>query len=394
MLTDFQWFAVVLAFIKASLVFAFLMGLVLTFIAQSHLAIMLIAVSFASRGIFDFDQTLMVIYGAQAGSSLITYVTGIHFRGQPRQVVTAQILYNLAGIVLFLTLFLLAHLLGGTAGASGWLARRFSLSAGAQAAIAAVAFNAATPLILTLALPAFLRLCVGLAPPLREEDLARPQFLREEVSENAVATLVLAEQEQLRLLQRLPAYCAWLREAPEGHDGPTPEAYHQAYGMVARAIERFQQALMSRQMTPEDTEWLINQQKRQELLNALDEAGHDLWLACQDAGPGIVPLRQTIVEAVDVLLLSAIAAMANHDPEELTLLETMTRNHGTAMERVRKKYLAVSDGLAPDDRNRVLQITSIFERIAWSTRRFAALLGDSTQMAAPARLQPALSGAA
>ena len=53
---------------------------------------MLIAVTMSSHGIFDFDQTLMVIYGAHAGSSLNTWITGIHFRGQPRQIVTAQIL--------------------------------------------------------------------------------------------------------------------------------------------------------------------------------------------------------------------------------------------------------------------------------------------------------------
>src|SRR5262249_28114293 len=59
LLTSYKWAASALAFIKLSLIFAFLMGFVLTFVAQSHIAIMLIAVTMASRGIFDFDQTLM-----------------------------------------------------------------------------------------------------------------------------------------------------------------------------------------------------------------------------------------------------------------------------------------------------------------------------------------------
>jgi hypothetical protein len=46
-----------------------------------------------------------------------------------------------------------------------------------------------TPLLLTLCLPAFHRLCTRLAPPSGDEDLARPLFLRDEVADNAMATL-------------------------------------------------------------------------------------------------------------------------------------------------------------------------------------------------------------
>jgi phosphate:Na+ symporter len=382
-LTDLPWFSVALNVIKTSLAFAFLTGVILTVIAQSHLAIMLIAVSLASRGIFDFNQTLMVIYGAQAGAGLITYVTGIHFRGQPRQVVTAQVLYNFVGVAVFLALFVGQHIVGGHLDVMAWLARSLSLSIGAEAAVAAVVFNTATPLLLTAVLPWFHRLCVRLAPPLHEEDLARPLFLLNEVGENAVATLTLAEQEQLRLLRRLPAYCACLRDDPAaGKDLPSPDAYHRAFGQVSKSIERFQRALMSQQMTPEDTEWLLNQQKRQELLNSIDDACYDLWETFQGIGANAPALRHTIVECLDAILLTAIDGMANNDAEELGLLETMTRNHGAAMERVRKRYLAVSDSLPSEERNGILQITSIFERAAWSLRRFGELLRESPSLAA------------
>ena len=97
-----------------------------------------------------------------------------------------------------------------------------SVSPGTAAALVALAFNTATPLLLTAALPAFRRLCARLAPPLEEEDLGKPQFLHEEVGANAVATLLLAEQEQLRLLRRMPAYMAWSRGEAAAKAGPTP----------------------------------------------------------------------------------------------------------------------------------------------------------------------------
>ena len=389
LLTQYQWFSVALHFVEMSTVFAFLIGMALTLVAQSHLAIMLIAVSFATKGILNFDQTLMVIYGAQAGASLITLATGIHFRGQPRQVVMAQVLYNLCGVALFLTIYIGGRILVGDDPMT-WATHKLAMSAGAQAALAAAIFNAVTPLLLTAVLPEFQKLCARLSPPWREEALARPQFLREEIGENAVATLMLAEQEQLRLLRRLPSYCASLRDDAAVDDGPSPIAQHEAFAQVGRHIDRFQRALMSRQMTHEDTEWLLNQQKRQELLNSIEDACFDFWKSSKSVSSTVEPLRETMVEALDLLLLSAIEAMSKHDQDELDLFEILTRNSDVTMERVRKKYLAVSDQLQPDQRNYILQVTNTFERAAWSLRRFCALLRDSPNMALKKQPRPPL----
>jgi phosphate:Na+ symporter len=383
-LTNFHWFATALAFIKTSLLFAFLTGLGLTFIAQSHIAVMLIAISMATRGIFDFDQTLMVIYGAHAGSSLITYVTGIHFRGQPRQLVAAQVLYNVTGLAIFLTLFVGERVLFGKA-VLEQLTDVLSATPGADAALVAVFLNTVTPLALTLAIEPFSRLCAWLAPPLKEEDLGRPQYLRAEVSDNVVAILVLAEKEQLRLLERLPAYLAWIRDEPDARAGPTPQAYHDAFALVSQCIQRFQNSLMTQQMTPEDTEWLLNQQKRQEVLTALDETCFELCEAAAAVGADAANLRDIIVESLDTLLLTAIGGMANADAHELEALLKMTGNRGPAMERMRKTYLTASDRLPPEERNGILQITSLFERGAWSLHRFGDLLQDSPDFASGAR---------
>lgn len=382
LLTDLHGFSLVLAFIGKSLLWAFVAGLVLTFVAQSHMSIMLIAVALATRGIFTLDQTLMVIAGTHAGSSLITTVTGIHFRGVPRQIVIGQILYNFAAILLFLITFAGVHLLPNGIALVQELPGLSSITAGDQAALAAILLNLATPLVLTMALAPHHRLCARLAPPPSDEELEQPQFLRQEVSENPVATLMLAEQEQLRLLRRLPSYCDWLRD--EAPANGAVERYFQAFDRVAGFIERSQGGLMAQRMTADDTEWLLNQQKRQQMLNALNETCHELYLVAQDIGSAIQPLRVSIVEALDTLLLTAVDAMAKQDVGELDVIDTMTKNHGSAMERVRKKYLTLADDLAEDERTRILQITSLFERAAWSVRSFAHLLRDAPGLASDA----------
>jgi phosphate:Na+ symporter len=386
-LTGFPWFSAALHVMKLSFVFAFLVGLALTVLVQSHLAVVLIAISLCAKGMFDFEQTLMVIYGAQAGAGVITLLTGLRFRGRPRQVIMAQVLYNLCGVVLFLAVFTIGHAATGGEDPMGWFTRKVARFPGAQAAAAALIFNTVTPLVLSLALPAFRALCAHLAPPSGDEDLALPQFLRGEIDDNVLAILVLAEQEQLRLLRRLPAYCAALREQPNGQTSeaaplPSPKVQHEAFSSVSAHIARFHRALMSRPMSHEDTEWLLNQQKRQEVLNAMEDACHELWTACEGTRQEALSLRQNVVEALDLLLITTIEAMANGDRDELHLLDVMTNNHGATMERVRKKHLSLSEDLQADERDRVLLITSIFERAAWSLRRFGALLSDSPGLGA------------
>ena len=379
-LTTLHAFTAALALIRLSPVFAFLTGVALALAAQSNIAVMLIAVAMATRGIFDFDQTLMVIYGTRAGTSLITYLTGAHFRGQARQVVVAQVIHNLVGVALFVGLFIGEHLMFGRGVLLEAATRRISPEPGAQAALVALIFNTATPLLLTALLPVFGRMCERLAPPLSQDELARPLYLRDDVGEAPVATLLLAEQEQLRLLKRLPAYFAWIRDEGDAGAGPTPGTYHDAFATVAQAIGRAQAALMSRAMSGEDTEWLVDQQKRQELLAALDGTCFELCEATRDVADDIRPLRDTIVEALDAMLLTAISGMAEKDREELGLLDTMTRNRGPAMERARQKYLSLSDRLPPAERSRVLEITSLFERCAWSLNRFGEILRGSPAM--------------
>jgi hypothetical protein len=50
---------------------------------------------------------------------------------------------------------------------------------------------------------------------------------------------------------------------------------------------------------------------------------------------------------------------------------------------MRKKYISLSTELAPEQRSRVLEITNLFERMAWSLHRFGALLRASSGFAGP-----------
>lgn len=380
-LTDQGLFSDAVTFIQASLPLAFLCGLVLTFIAQSHIAIMLITVAMAKQGIFGIEETLMLVFGAHVGSSLITFFTGFNFHGEARQVVLAEVLYNCAAALLFLAVFLADRALAGGAGLA-WLRSHSGIDTGMQAVAVVIAFNALTPLVLTILRGPYLELCARLSPPLPAEELGHPRYLHNDVGDSPHTALLLAEKEQLRLFERLPAYSAALKgNEIEGKEGPSPEAYHEAFALVAGVIERTQSALMAREMSGEDTEWLLGQQKRQEALRQLDEACFELWRAAHALEAELHPMRARIVAELELLLDVANDAMKTSNPEDSRLIEEKTRDAGARMEAMRKDYLATHDHHSPEERSHVLALTSIYERAAWAIRRLSGLLESRPALA-------------
>src|SRR5437867_995852 len=72
-LEKLSWFQLLLNRTHSSYAFAFVVGALLTFVAQSSVAVSLIAITMTGAGLFTTDQTIMLIYGTNVGDSCITW---------------------------------------------------------------------------------------------------------------------------------------------------------------------------------------------------------------------------------------------------------------------------------------------------------------------------------
>jgi hypothetical protein len=52
----------------------------------------------------------------------------------------------------------------------------------------------------------------------------------------------------------------------------------------------------------------------------------------------------------------------------------ITQDRGTLMERIRTEYFAEASSVATADRGVLLQVTSVFDRVIWTTQRFGQLI--------------------
>jgi phosphate:Na+ symporter len=316
----------------------------------------------------------MLVYGTHVGSTVVTYLLGVSFKGVAQQVVMAQVLYNLVGAALFVGLFHAEWLVGIPLVQAA--ATRLSGQISVQAAFVTILFNVATPLLLTLLATPYQALVARLWPSTEEDMLSHTRYINEDALNQPETAVLLAEKEHLRLFQRLPLYLQALRTDRLVSGEPGPSVYHAAFLGIAERLATFLSDALHGAVSVELAERLFNLRNRQDLLAVIEEDVLQQYeaLRVRPGGAKAAQLCAAIVEVLDTMLLTTLATAETGDAHELALLTTMTADRGETMEQVRKKYLAAEEEVTTEDRGLILHVTHGLERIAWSLGRYGELL--------------------
>jgi phosphate:Na+ symporter len=370
-----SWAATLFELIGDSGLLAFVTGALLTLLAQSHIAIILLAIAMAQPGVYESEHIFMQVYGTYAGSAVLTYVLGVSFKGVARQIVIAQALYGLLGASLFVGLFYIEQLTGIPLVQAA--ATRVSGQIAVQTAFVAILFSVVTSVLLTLVAKPYQAFIARFWPSTEEDMLAHTRYINEDALNQPETALLLAEKEHLRLAKRFPLYLDALRSDRLVSGQPDPSVYHAAFLGIGERLAGFLRDALQRTDSVELAERLLNLRNRQDLLKVIEEDLLQQYEALR-ARPGGVKAAQlcaAIVEVLDTMLQTTLAAAETGDRDELILLVAMTSDRGEMMERIRKKYLATEEDVTTEDRALILQVTHGFERIVWSLGRYGELLG-------------------
>ena len=373
-LVSVSWAATLFELIGTSGLMAFVTGTLLTLIAQSHIAVILLAIVMAQPGVYESEHIFMQVYGTYAGSAILTYVLGASFKGVARQVVIAQALYSLIGAALFVGLFYAEGLIGIPLVQAA--ATRVSGQISVQTAFVAILFSVVTSVLLSLLTKPYQALIARVWPSTEEDMLSHTRYINHEALKQPETALLLGEKEHLRLARRFPLYLDALRSDRQVTGQSSPSVYHAAFLGIGERLTGFLRNAVQRAGSVEVAEKLLNLRNRQDLLGDIEE---DLLrqyeaLRARPGGAKAAQLCAAIVEVLDTMLQTTLAAAETGDREELELLRAMTSDRGEMMERIRKKYLATEEEVTTEDRALILDVTHGFERIAWSLKRYSELL--------------------
>jgi hypothetical protein len=196
-----------------------------------------------------------------------------------------------------------------------------------------------------------------LAPQSAREELARPRYIYPKAVEDAPSALALAEAEQGRLLERLPALLDPLR--PDGAGGGADPAASLA---LEGQISQFLEALLRQQPRGEALREAVRLRERLGLIIALRETLADFTAALAGPAP-IPPPVAAMIEALH-LLMEELHAMS--DAESAAWIAEIAGDRGEMMRRLRCAAPAAAN-------DPIFALTGLFERAVWLARRLALL---------------------
>jgi phosphate:Na+ symporter len=354
--------------------FSFLTGLILTLLVQSNLAIMMIAIALGAAGLLTLEECAMVMYGAQAGTGLLTYVFSFHTKGRARQVVAAQIAFDGIATAAFVCLFYIEWLSDFPLIIAA--ARSVSTEVGTQAVALALIFQFCAALILVAIRTPVFDFIEKKFPPSEVEILSELAYLHKNASDSPETGLILARKEQVRLLERLPLYIDFVRDGSTASESKSPAAYHDAFLDISSIIGDTLSSISSHSLNTTDSDHLILATKLLEQLIMLEEIVFKLTKDMQrdNLEPKAMELGRNIMESLDFMILTAIDAIQTSDGSEIDTLAILTQDRTEMMSRIRHSYFNSEAEFSGADRNFILDVTILLENAVHTLARYGTLL--------------------
>jgi phosphate:Na+ symporter len=377
-----SWFQTFLTQARGSFVLAFAVGALLSFVTQSTTAVTLIAVTLVKAGMLGANETMMIIYGGNVGSTIARMILSSGLKGSSRQVGHFQDVFKISGATVFTGLFYLEQF--GHVPLVKALVNGLSARLETQMAYVNLLFNLTTAVVFSCLLGPTARLLSRLWPGTETEDFAKVQYLHPQALEDAETALDLVEKEQARLVTRLPEYVNVLRSGEPGKRRVDYRTLHVAFVALHKEVESYCTALLHKQLPAKTYERLTNVQNRHEVIGFIED---NVFHLAETVDQGtrssqLLELVQTFAEALDFILLTAGDATTTLDAAEAEPLGNLCADRGELMGRIRNLYLSGAQHLSTQDRSLLLNLTTQFDRIVWMVRRLALLLAQNRQFRA------------
>jgi phosphate:Na+ symporter len=371
------WVRDTLAAAGTSYILGFLAGVALAFVTQSSNSVALLGITLSTAGVLSFEVCVMAIYGANVGSSVLTYVLAAGLKGGQRQVAMYQVAFNYVCALIMIPLFYL-EVYGGVPLAIA-LVRALTSDPSLQLAYTHVVFNIAGAIVLVPFVHQAGRFLARRYPPPPEESDAHPQFIYDRAVQEPETALDLVALEQQRLAGYLPRLLDIAREPPKDVAAAVARQ-RQVIGGLGSAIDDFLDRLGAAPLSHSAYERLNLALSIERLLDGLSETLADLVRTVGDAGanPTTRRLTDSVVEGLDAVLLTVVEAMGPDGADDRALLRRMSGDRGALMRRLREEYLANDASLAPAEKMAILTITNLTERASWLINRLVEELPAPT----------------
>lgn len=368
-----------LAYIKRSLLLAFAAGAVLRLIAQSSSAVSVIAITMAGSGLFNTEQTMMIIFGTNLGSGISTYFLASGLKGTGRQIALFQVMLNtitalLALILMYVEIYTSIPLL------KAFLA---DLTPDIEQQMA-YAFLATKILGGLLIIPFYGLSTEWLARIVKDhgEDIIEMKYLTTFSDNDPDTATELIKKEQARIVNYFTVYTQQLRLVDESEGDRRVKLNSLiANNSVSSALEELQDYisdLIGKNLDHNTSEKLMLIQKMQQEIVLLNQILLDFVGVETSTGESerLKALSRNMIEGTDTIILTLIACLESEEVAEIDMLLTMTSNNSELVKNLRRSYLQNQDSTDEQEMFSLYMKTNTLERFIWIVNNLASILKD------------------
>ncbi|MBN1767709.1 MAG: Na/Pi cotransporter family protein [Prolixibacteraceae bacterium] len=360
-LIEMPWMQEALISSQGKYIAVFVIAALISLIIHSTMATIIIGLALTSSGLLSFHDAMMLVYGANVGSSVLTFILSAKITGKSKQIAMFQGFYNFIGALLVLPLFVLE--VYGEIPLVGALVHSLSANLAVQMALLYTIFNIIPGFLLLATLPIVGRLLNRFWPESLEEKLAAPRFIYNNITDDSESALQLLKLEQANLLNLISATFNLLRHK-EGHSKMA--SYIEGFQSLNTTInETITEISASSKLNFEQYEALnqsITIQSKLKTLFGNIVALSDNYRVLSKAGHGEQFITSSI-EGLDVILMTLQDVVNQNNNEDADLLQLMTSEDGNGIKKVRKAYLSHENKLNADEKLNLLETMNRCERI-------------------------------
>lgn len=386
-LRDSQRLRDILTWANEFYLWGFVAGAALAVVIQGQ-TVSVIALALVIAGVLDTEQGILIVVGANLGSGIQAIIQGAGLSGTARQLNLYQLVMKSIGVVVLLPLLMLEHYAGiPTVGA---LVRSLSADPALQLTGVHWMFQIVSATVASAFSTPLLTMVERLSPPTTEEALSKPRFIQFNDSLAAVAAVSMVEQEQLRLVRRLPSFLSQVcgdsvanaarTQPPEAQAGPAPGALRKSGDELVAVIDNFLKSRLDMRNQPDDMDRLMRLWNTNQTLKALHEALAALagGLQALQGTPAVSDFAATIAESAHALTSAVADEMAAFDDGSQALLMAITSDRTALMAGLRETLWQRAPDVSAAERQLAWDTTDAFEKMVWLLNRYAASLSPST----------------
>jgi len=306
-------------------------------------------------------EVIMIVYGSNVGSSILTYFLSSKLTGNAKQVAMFQVAYNNVGALLMVPLFYLEIYAGIPLVKS--FVEFLTSNTGTQIAFVYLIFNAVPGFVLYFFITPISEYFKVLWPESIEETISKPKYIDSQILEDSTSAIDLIHLEQNRLLEILSTSFSSIRD---GDKETQMKLFHEAFDTLSSTINETIVELTSKvalsSLEYSKVNLILNNQHLLESINkSLEILGTDLK-SIKNIKAG-KQFSSVVVDGLDTILMTLIDVAKDKDEFDMELLAIMTSSDGKGIAKIRSAYLDEENDVNTEEKMLLLSATNLTERL-------------------------------